>query len=838
MKIGISWLDVRLGLRMLVKYPALTLVGGMGMAVAIAIGAGFFALIDGYVLPTLPLDQGERVIGIQNWDAETNEPEPRSLHDFAAWRDELRTVDDLGAYQTLRRNLIIPDGPGEPVYVAEMTASGFRVARVAPLLGRPLVDEDERAGAPPVVVIGHDVWRTRFGADSAVIGRDLRLGSTVHTIVGVMPEGFAFPMNFRFWTPLRVDPSPYARRRGPELFLFGRLAPGATEAQAEAELQALGQRTAAAHPDTHAQLRPQVVPFTVAFTDVSGGDSRWALYLVQLLVSMLLVVVAVNVAILVYARTATRRGEIVVRSALGASRRRIVAQLFVEALVLSAAAAVVGLMLAAWGLGQMHAILDGWLAQSGGLPFWIHGGLSTGTVLYAAGLAVLGAVIVGVVPGVQATGRRMQSSLRQLGGATGMQLGRTWTLLIVAQVAFAVAVLPAALFSAWMLVRDGYADPGFPAHEFLTARLEMDHDVPPTADAGAYEAAFRARYADRMAELARRLAAEPGVAAVTFAADIPGGEPSGEVEVPGARPPPAGGAGHMVRFSAVDAGFFGAFGIPVLAGRPFGAGDPGAASTAVIVNRAFVQTVLGGGDALGRRVRHLGRDRWMEGDAGRAEDPAPGRWHEIVGVVGDLPATAMDGGGTEPRMYHPATAAQLYPAGLAVRLRGTDAAAFSGRLRDAATSLDPTLRPHQLMPLDRLYREGEQAMMRFGAVAITLMTVSVLLLSAAGIYALMSFTVTRRRREIGIRSALGADPRRILRSIFSRAAGQLGAGLAVGLALAALLDGMTRGELLAGKGAVLLPAVAALMLAVGLLAALGPARRGLRIQPMEALREE
>jgi predicted permease len=837
MKTGISWLDVRLGLRMLVKHPALTLVGGLGMAVAIAIGAGFFALIDGYVLPPLPLDQGERVVGIHNWDAEANEPETRSLHDFAEWRGELRAVEDLGAFQTIRRNLIAPDGRAEPVHVAEMTASGFRVARVAPLLGRPLVDEDEQPGAPPVVVIGHDVWRTRFGGDSAVVGRTLRLGSTVHTIVGVMPEGFAFPMNFRLWTPLRVDPAPYARRRGPELFLFGRLARGATEAQARAELEALGRRAAAAHPATHAQLRPRLVPFTATWGDVSAGDSRWLLYLVQLLVSMLLVVVAVNVAILVYARTATRRGEIVVRSALGASRRRIVAQLFVEALVLSAAAAVVGLMLAAWGVGKMHAILEGIVAQAGGLPFWIRGGLSTGTVLYAAGLAVLGAVIVGVVPGVQATGRRMQSSLRQLGGGTGMQLGRTWTLLIVAQVAFAVAVLPAALFSTWLLVREGYADPGFPAHEFLVARLEMDHDAPPVAGAEAHEAAFGARYTDRMTELARRLAAEPGVAAVTFAFDIPGVEASGAVEVPGARTPPAGGTGHPVRFNGVDAGFFGAFGIPVLAGRPFGPGDPGPASTAVIVNRTFVQTVLGGGDALGRRVRHVGEDRWMEAAGGAADSP-PGRWHEIVGVVGDLPAKAMDAGEAEPRMYHPATAAQVYPAMLSVRLRGMEPAAFSGRMRDVATALDPTLRPHPLTPLDQVYSQGEQAMMRFGAVAITLMTVSVLLLSAAGIYALMSFTVTRRRREIGIRSALGADPRRILRSIFSRAAGQLGAGLAVGLAAAALLDGLAGGELLAGKGAVLLPGVAVLMLTVGLLAALGPARRGLRIQPMEALREE
>lgn len=841
---GLAWvtgasLDLRLGVRMLGKYPGLTLVGGVGMAVAIAIGAAFFAFVESCLRPTLPLDEGERVVAIESRDAVANDAEPRILHDFAAWRTELKSVEELGAYREIGRNLIAPDGRAEPVRVAEMTASGFRVARVPPLLGRPLVEEDERKGAPEVVVIGYDVWRTRFAGDRAVVGRTLQLGDTRYTVVGVMPAGFAFPVNFGLWTPLRANPSDYERRQGPAIQVFGRLAPGVTPERAQAELTEIGRRAAAAFPRTHAQLRPRIVPYTAVFSTVSGG-SEWELNLMRFLVSMLLVLVAVNVAILVYARTATRRGEIAVRSALGASRRRIVGQLFLEALVLSAGAAAVGLGLARVALEQMSHLLA--QAVNGPLPFWMHIGLTPGTVVYVAGLAVLAAVIAGVVPGIQATGHRLESSLRGLSGGTGMQLGRTWTVLIVGQVAFAVAVLPAAVFYAWEWARYGTAGPGFPAEEFLTARLLMDRETPPSAEAAAYRREFAARFGDRQGELARRLEAEPGVAAVAYAAALPGEEPTAWIEVEGVGRPAdstssyavasGSSAGHEVRFLRVDRGFFGAFDTPILAGRPFGSGDFGGAATAVVVNRSFARRILGSGNALGRRIRYVG----TSGDAG-PEEVRMGRWYEIVGVVGDLPANALDPASAEARVYHPLAPGQAHPASLVVRMRGVAPAAFAGRLRELTAALDPTLQVHEVLPLDEFYRQGEQGLMRLGALAMALLTLSVLLLSAAGIYALMSFTVTRRRREIGIRAALGADPRRILGSVFSRAAGQLAVGLVTGAAAAALLaPSMPDREM--GNLPAFIPAVAALMLGVGLLAALGPARRGLRIQPMEALREE
>jgi predicted permease len=573
------------------------------------------------------------------------------------------------------------------------------------------------------------------------------------------------------------------------------------------------------------------VPFTTLFSPVEVSSS-WMVYLVQLIVSLLLVVVAVNVAVLVYARTATRRGEIAVRSALGASRLRIVAQLFAEALVLAGAAAVVGLLLAGVVVSRLHTFMVEMTAPHGGLPFFYKdAGLPGSTVVYVLGLAILGAVIVGVVPALQTTGRRMQSSLRELGGGTGMQLGRTWTALIIAQVAIAVAVLPLSVFTAWEYMRYGFAEPGFAAEEFLSAELEMDREYPSSTEAEAYNREFAGRYRDRAATLAERLEADPGVRDVTFMMDLPGHEYAAPIEVDGEAPRESA-TRRFVRFGQVDVDFFDVFDVPLLAGRRFHSGDLGDAATPVIVNRTLVQQVLGGGNALGRQIRYV-----SDGAYTAPEGTKPGQWYEIVGVVSDFP-NPMNSGTNEARMYHPLAAGQLYPTKLAVRVQGGTPAAFASRLREITTGFDPALRPHEVAPLDEVYTQGEQALLRVGAWAILLVILSVLLLSAAGIYALMSFTVTRRRREIGIRTALGADSHRILRSIFSRAVGQLTIGVVVGIGLAALLDNLAGGDLREGAGAMLFLLVAALMLTVGLLAAIGPARRGLRIQPMEVLKAD
>jgi len=838
------WLDWKLGARMLVKYPGLTLVAGPSLAVAIAIAAGAFTVVSVLIDPDVPLPDAGRLVAIQSRNLGTGRVERRVVHDFVSWRDHLTSLEDVGAYRQVSRNAIAPGAVPEAVRVVEMSAAGFRAARVTPLMGRHLNEDDERPGAPPVVVIGSEVWRARFAADPGIIGRSLQLGPTVHAIVGVMPDGFAFPVQDAIWVPLGLDPSRYERRTGPAISVFGRLSPDATLESAQAELTVAGQRTPDETVNTGDTLQSRVVPYTYQFSDLDDPENVLALRIVQLVVTFLLVVVCVNVAILVYARTAMRQGEIAVRTALGASRRRIVAQLFIEALVLSTAAAAVGVVAAGVGLEQLET---GVQRLIGRLPFWMDFSLSFGTVIYVSGLAILAAAIAGALPALKATGWRVHGGLQPLsaGGGSGMLLGRTWTLLIVAQVAFAVALLPAAVFHAWTALKYGMASPGFAAEEFLTATLILDRPEPASGD----ERAFALQYTNRELELTRKLKEEAGVEGVTFSAKIPGEEPTVWVEAEGVAMPSAASAeasgfavrsgtfGHEVRFNRVDVGFFETFDVPILMGRGFdsrdveAATDTGPAGRGVIVNRTFVDRIFGGANALGRRVRYAG----ISGDA-RDDRVEFGRWYEVVGVVSDFPANPTESGLVSAKLYHAATAGDVYPAHIALRLRGTSPASFANRLREISAAVDPALQLRSVMSLDQALRQ-EQSMMRILAASLAGLTASVVLLSAAGIYALMSFTVSRRRKEIGIRAALGADSRRILHSIFSRALVQLGIGAVLGMSAAILLDKATHGDLMRGHTAAILPAVALFMVIVGLLAALGPARRGLRIQPTDALRE-
>jgi putative ABC transport system permease protein len=827
-----SLLDVKLGARMLAKYPVLSVVSVVGMAVAIAIGAFAFGFISSMLNPRLPLPQDEQLVALEN--AVTTQPgeERQSVQDFVAWRDELRTVQDLAAFTSASKNLVIPGAAVELVEIAQMTASGFRAAKVPPVLGRPLLDSDESAGAPFVVVIAFEEWQERFGGAADIVGRAVRLGSDVHTVVGVMPEGFRFPINYRYWVPLRLRPTDYEAGGGPSLIVFGRLAAGVTLERAQAELTHIGLQMAAAYPATHERLRPRVLPYAHAFFDLDSPSSLWTYRTFQILISLLLVVVAVNVSTLVYARTATRTGEIAVRTALGASRARVVTQLFAEALVLSVAAALIGLLVGGVGLAKYRQWLRFRLGDE--FPYWLDVGLSSALITYVLALAILGALIVGVLPALKATGHRVQASLQQLSSrGSQMQLGRTWTALIIVQVAVAVALLPFAVDVGVQMVAPTftYTTP-YSAEAILRASLSMEREaLPRSADTTAYRRAFETRYRLSTAELLRRLEAEPAVAGVAFAREFPGRGESQRIEVEDANSPAdARRITRGVLSNRVDTDVFAVFDVPILAGRAFVEADARAGSTAVIVDQLFVEEVLHGGNAVGRRIRY------HSSGGGATDEMNVGAWLEIVGVVPDFDPHVDDD--ARPKVYEPASLDQLpTEITLALRVRGGQTSAFSTRLREIGAAVDATLQLRNVNSVADNYREGKQQR-RLLALASVLVILAVLLLSGAGIYAMMSFTVARRRREIGIRSALGANPRRILSSIFARASAQLGIGVLFGLLGAFAVDRLLgRGPVADGR-VIMLPIVALLMMTIGLLAAFDPARRGLSVQPTEALREE
>lgn len=836
---GLAWLsgfsfDLRLGGRMLVKYPGLTAVGGFAFAFAIWVAASAFEFAGQVLFPRLPLPDADRVVALERWDAAAGRVQPQGLHDLADWRAELGTVAELGAYRLVHRNLVTSDGESMPTEVAEISASAFRVARTRPLLGRALSDADERPDAPAVAVIGHDVWRVRFGADSGVVGRAVRLGRTPTTVVGVMPEGFAFPVAQALWVPLRLSPLDYPRGEGPAITIFGRLAAGVTLEQAQAELTTWGRRAAADFPATHQHLRPRVTPYAQSVALFSGSElvltrSSYAFFI------LLVVLIGGNVALLVFARAATREGELVVRNALGASRGRIVAQLLAEALVLGGVAAAVGLGAAGLGVRLLVRAIETNSGQP--LPFWFHAGLSPWTVLYAAGLTLVGAAIAGVLPGLKVT-RGLQARLRQAtAGAGGLTFGGIWTALIVAQIAvtlgFPVVAYSVALDAA--ATREMVAD--FAAAEFLSARIALDREPEQGADTSF--AAFVTRREATVRELERRLRAEPGVVGVTLAERLPrmdhlphkievdaGGAASEDPRFPG---------GYRTSSTAVAADYFDVLGAPILAGRAFHAGDlaptdgpagaDGTRTRVVIVNESFVRLVLGGRNPIGRHVRYL----WRNGEAGAVSGGAePGPWHEIVGVVPDLGMSKA----TDPKVagfYHPLAADAGVPLHVAVHLRG-DPVAFAPRLRAVAAEVDPTLRVDAVARMDTLADAGV-AFVTFWVRLLVVVSVVALLLSLAGIYAVMSFTVARRTREIGVRLALGASRRRLVLSLFARPLSQVGLGVVAGGVITAITGDSATPAALAGA-----VGYAALMFGVCLLACIVPTRRALRVEPIVAMR--
>lgn len=815
-----SGLDFKVGFRMLARYPGLTLVGTLAIAVAIALGTLYFEALNKWQHPALPTHDADRVVSIRLWDVNALMPEARSLHDFATWRTQVKTVTDVGAAINFVRNLVTDDQVAQPVQGAEISANAFTMLGATPLLGRTLLPQDERTGEAPVVVISHTLWTSRFGSDRNVIGRSIKLGTATATIVGVMREGFGFPVSQRLWMPLRVDGTLVAPRSGPAVSVFGRLAPGATMSEAQAELRVVGARLAASAPETHKHLIPRVTPYGVPLAE--SGQMRLirnVLYIVNGIFLMLLAIVSVNVATLVFARTATRSWELTVRTALGASRSRIVSQLFIEALVLAGLAALVGLLVAKlslrWGTGM--------LAATDGMPYWIDDSLSWKTVAYTALLTVFGAAIIGILPALRVTRVDIQDALRSEGAArSGLRFGGFWTTVIVVQVAITVALLPLAAGGVFEANRFSERAEGIGAEHYLSANVAIDRE-----DHVSDSAVFAGRVRNAFDALERRLAEEPGVERVTFADRLPVQDQfkyqieldtaNGTLAAAVAAVAEGEGSLRGSTLVQVSRGFFAAFGTTIVAGRDFEPLDF-ENGRALIVNEAFARHVLGGRNPVGQRLRVVN---------GEDESVAGKEWYQIVGMVKNF-GWQLQEPIEQSAMYRPRLPIAS-GVNLAVRVR--DPEQFGARLRVIATEVDPTIRLTDVQPLGGI--GGGEAKANWALTSVAwLVSFIVLLLSATGIHSLMSFTVARRTREIGIRVALGASSVRIVRGIFSRAFLQIGGGVLVGSILAALMGvGSTREVLV-------LLAADAVMLVVGMVACAVPLRRALGIEPTEALRAE
>ena len=824
--LGACWLDVKLGVRLLVKYPALTLVSTLALAVAIAIVAGFHAGTEFMVRPTLPVPEGGRMVAIWNHDVRASDRGEQMLGDMLAWRRELVTLQDVGAFVARQRVVAAANGATRLVRAVEISPSAFQTVRIPPLLGRPLVEEDERLGGPAVVVLGFDVWQSAAGGDEAIIGETIRVGGIEHTVVGVMPAEFRFPRSEQLWTPLRVPSAGLAPGEGARVeFTVARLAPDVTLEEAEAELEVVASRIAADHPNTHGHLRPRISSYARSFIEANEPGLVVMMGAAQVSIGLVLLVVAVNVGALVYARNAARVGEVALRTALGAGRPRIILQMFLEALVLSSLAAALGLAIMAWPLSWLREALDTVAAQGDALPFWFDVRLGPRTLLLVAGLVLLSAVLTGVLPAVKLTERGMRAALRHVqAGVSGLRFGRAATVVVISQVALSVALLVVGASQLSTFVEDwiAFEDRVIAREEYLGAQLRWDLATSPGA-AGILPEEV-ARRATIRATLGFEVGREPNVRGATFYA------------FDGVRPvvaegPLAAAAPLWAWIVSVEPNYFDVYDTPVIAGRAFDAADVSNAAAVAIVNEAFVRTVLASDQAVGQRIRPI--------------DPQGGRpvgeSLEIVGVARDIHALEISQRGPGwvafPTVYVPLGPTPL-PVTMTVRLHD-DPARFGARLQAIAAAIDPTMVVHQPRPFEETDRVSWLFVRLYGF-GVGVLVFAVVVLSIAGVNAMMSFTVAQRTREIGIRAALGAAPGRLIGDVFSRALLQLGVGIALGLWIGYIASAgpFALSEGLFDHGPEAMAAVALGVLVMGLTACWAPLRRALGIQPTEALRAD
>ncbi len=822
--LSFSWLDVKLGVRMLGKQPLLTLVAVM--ALALGIPASLFPLhFRGALFAPLPVPDGDRIFGIRNWNIEENQPDLRALHDFDVWRDELSSFEEVATARSDPWNVHSEDGRAAPIRGAETSASTFNMLRVPPLMGRWLLESDEVVGATDVVVIGEDVWASRFARDPDIIGKTIRIGRDPHTVVGVMPEGFLFPLDDHLWLPLRANPVAYTVGTGPDLLVYGRLADGVSLGEARAELEIVGRRLAAEWPETHRRYRPEIVPVALmALGEPATGGTVQEIYLVQLILFVLLAVVCGNVGIMILARTATRTGEIALRSALGASQARILSQLFVESMVLAVIATGIGLV----GADLVATRLE---TEILGLPYWVDFNIGPSSVLLALGVAAICAVGAGVLPAWKATGRRLQQNLqREAAGRSTVQFGAISTLLIVVEVALSVGFLPLGVVVARTVMQDKSGAMGIELDRYATAILRTPWIDPTAGEAETYLDDFWAQVRTSQQELKSRLATDQRVLSVAMGSQLPGTpHPARRVEVEGQVQVESFGQ-YTVRMANVDVDFFQDLGRPVIDGRAFSSADipeqRGAYRSAVVVNTPFVEQVLGGGHAVGRRIRYAvpqGRE--------------PGEWYEIIGVVGPLGMNAAnpirDAG-----VYHPRGPGELHPIRYIIEV-GDDPSSFVPRLRSLASEVDAASMIQDPRPVSELVAQSDFENQLASLLVLVLCGMAIVL-SVAGLHAVMSFTVAQRTREIAVRTALGARPMSIIATVTRRALLQLMVGAAFGVWLGAVLLLELAGDSSIRPVSIplVLAAVSGGVVVLGILASLSPTLRGLRVLPSEALRAD
>ena len=798
--------DVRFALRSLTKTPGFTAVAVLTLALGIGANTAIFSVVNAVLLRPLPFAEPRRLVVLSEIETARGATDQVAADNFRDWRAESRTLEHLAAWNHWGLSL---SGAGEPVEISTIRASHdfFTVLGVQPALGRGFRPEEEEPGRDKVVVLSHALWMQRFAGDARIVGTSLTLDDEPYTIVGVMPAGFRFPDNATvgMWAPLAFK-SFELRTRNQRMFnVIARLAPQTTLAQARAELDGIAARIAGAHPRTNGGWGVAVQPAH----DVATAASRETLVILLGAVGFVLLIACANVGNLLLARAAEREREMAVRLALGAGRSRLIRQQLAESAVLALLGGGGGLVLALWGIDLVMAL------EPGHLPGWNPVRIDPAVLAFTALLALAAVALAGLLPAFAATHGDLQRALKEGGKtASGSRQRRLRGALVVAEVACAIVLLVSVGLLIRSLQRVQSQDPGFRPDGLLAATLYL----PDTRYAEDHE---QVEFFVTLLERARTM---PGVTALGAVTTLPlstmGIDHDMPIFVEGREAPP--NQEPQADFRIAAPGYFAAMGIPLVTGRDLTERDVATAPVVTVVNQVFVDRLLDATrDPIGQRIRY-----------GRG-----GEWIEIVGVVGQVRHRGLD---TEPRPELYASYRQLSYGSMTVVLRTAgDPLALAAPFKQVLSTVDPAQPISELKAVTELVA-GSLAQRRFNTALFVIFAALALALSSIGIYGVIAYTVSRRTREIGIRMALGARHRDVLRDVIGSGLRLAGLGTLLGLAGALVVTRALRSMLYGVSAADPLTFVVVPMalLVVAVLACLLPARRASRVDPMVALRSE
>jgi predicted permease len=808
--------DLRFAIRQLRKSPGFAITTTLTLALGIGATTAIFSLINAVVLRPLPFPEPDRLMSaslLLNSAGNSNIPESLSYPDFFDWRTQNHSFEALASYHGDNRTLT---GAGTPRLLESQTVSSefFRVLGVNPQLGRVFVASEEKPGTH-VAMLSHETWQSVFGADPSIVGRAITLDNNRYTVVGVMPKGFQFPIQHpvpALWTTLAddaTDKDPITAQRGAHMvFLVGRLKPGVGVAQANADLKVIAQNLAAHYPDSNKQFPSATV---VPQLEDLVGDTRPALHVLFAAVVFVLLIACANVAGLMLTRAARRRPEMAVRSAMGATRFEIMRQVLVESVVLSLCGGALGIALSVILLKTMLRFVP----QN--LPRLEQIAVDGRVLLFAALASILTGVLFGALPAWRMS--RLDPALALREGTRSVTSGRGQHRLNSVLVIMETAIGLVLLVGAGLLIRSFIqvlnVDPGFNPHHVLTASLSLPENQYPDLK--------KAQFYD---ELLPRLAALPGVKSVSSGFPLPLSHSNIGIGFTIEGRPVSKGEEPAAPVTIVTPDFFRALEIPLLSGRVFFPTDDSKSPGVVVVNQAFARKYFPGENPVGKRIK-----------PGLGDGVTNEVVREIVGVVGDVKRKGITA--AMPAQYYlPFKQALILDPSIVIRTDG-DPLSLVGPLRDQLAQVDGNIPLYHISTLDE-YVSLSAAQPRFQTVLITFFAVMALLLSAIGLYAVLSYMVAQRTLEIGLRLALGAQREDVLGLVLRRGLILAGAGLGIGIIVSLLLTRFLSGMLYGVKpfDPLTFVGVSAVLLLVSAAASFAPAFRAARLDPMRTLREQ